>query len=252
MKAVVFYATREGQARRVAERVAADLRARQTGVDVLNVKNLQPGIDWTPYDFACDRIGARRPARARNGPLRHQGSERAPAGGRSLPLADAVGGRRRGSAKPRELREQSRADVQRMIDVFDRRDRGGPSGFCLSPERWPTAYNVFIRFVMKRIARKAGAPTHLARLRVHRTGRRSIGSWTSLSRIRRHRAFLQSSPEPDFFVDGIATRPRCSKEIRRWPQSKSRITSRRRSKVFRFSDVDTRPHMSRASNGSTC
>jgi hypothetical protein len=53
MNAAVFYATRQGQARRVAERVAADLRARQTGVDVFDVRTLPPRIDWTPYDFAC-------------------------------------------------------------------------------------------------------------------------------------------------------------------------------------------------------
>jgi len=165
MKAVVFYATREGQARRVAERVAADLRARHTGVDVFDVKHLQSGIDWTPYDFACvvasahagrhEREMVRFVQRCRNE------LQRVGAVFLSLTLSEAGA---EDPAKPRALREQSRADVQRMIDGFIadtgwRPERILPVAGALAYSK----YNVFIRFVMKRIARKAGAPTDTSR-----------------------------------------------------------------------------------------
>jgi menaquinone-dependent protoporphyrinogen oxidase len=158
MKAVVFYATREGQARRVAERVAADLRARQTGVDVFDVRTLPPRIDWTPYDFACvvASVHAVRFVTDYRNEL-----QRAGAVFLSLTLSEAGV---EDPAKPRELREQSRADVQRMIDVFLaetgwRPERILPVAGALAYSK----YNMFIRFVMKRIARKAGAPTDTSR-----------------------------------------------------------------------------------------
>jgi menaquinone-dependent protoporphyrinogen oxidase len=165
MKAAVFYATRQGQARRVAERVAADLRARQTGVDVFDVRTLPPRINWMPYEFACviasvhagrhEREMVRFVTRYRNE------LQRVGAVFLSLTLSEAGA---EDPAKPRELREQSRADVQRMIDVFVaetgwRPDRILPVAGALAYSK----YNLFIRFVMKRIARKAGAPTDTSR-----------------------------------------------------------------------------------------
>src|SRR4051812_24282595 len=52
MRAAVFYATREGQAERVAGRVASDLRAHFIDTDVINVKDATGVIDWTAYQRA--------------------------------------------------------------------------------------------------------------------------------------------------------------------------------------------------------
>src|SRR5258708_19891518 len=52
MRAAVFYATREGQAERVAERVANDLRAQHVEADVINVKDVEGVIDWSAYQRA--------------------------------------------------------------------------------------------------------------------------------------------------------------------------------------------------------
>jgi menaquinone-dependent protoporphyrinogen oxidase len=52
MRAAVFYATREGQSQRVAERVASDLRARRIEADVINVKDVRGQIDWNAYNGA--------------------------------------------------------------------------------------------------------------------------------------------------------------------------------------------------------
>jgi menaquinone-dependent protoporphyrinogen oxidase len=65
---------------------------------------------------------------------------------------------------PKEHREQAAADVQRMIDVFIndtgwRPARVLPVAGALAYSR----YNFIVRFVMKQIARKAGAPTDTSR-----------------------------------------------------------------------------------------
>jgi menaquinone-dependent protoporphyrinogen oxidase len=165
MNAAVFYATRQGQARRVAERVAADLRARQTGVDVFDVRTLPPRIDWTPYDFACViasvHAGRHEREMVRFVTTYRNELQRLGAVFLSLTLSEAGA---EDPAKPRELREQSRADVQRMIDVFVaetgwRPERILPVAGALAYSK----YNMFIRFVMKQTARKAGAPTDTSR-----------------------------------------------------------------------------------------
>ena len=61
-------------------------------------------------------------------------------------------------------RERAAADVQRMIDVFVKKTgwrpaRSLPVAGALAYSR----YNVFVRFIMKRIAREAGAPTDTSR-----------------------------------------------------------------------------------------
>ena len=61
-------------------------------------------------------------------------------------------------------RERAAADVQRMIEVFVkatgwRPARSLPVAGALAYSR----YNVFVRFIMKRVAREAGAPTDTSR-----------------------------------------------------------------------------------------
>ena len=49
MRAAVFFATREGQTRKIAERIAADLRARDVDVDIHDVRTFRSPIDWSQY-----------------------------------------------------------------------------------------------------------------------------------------------------------------------------------------------------------
>jgi menaquinone-dependent protoporphyrinogen oxidase len=65
---------------------------------------------------------------------------------------------------PIERRQQAAADVQRMIDVFIE-ETGWQPGHTLAVAGALaySQYNMFIRFVMRRIARKQGAPTDTAR-----------------------------------------------------------------------------------------
>jgi menaquinone-dependent protoporphyrinogen oxidase len=65
---------------------------------------------------------------------------------------------------PRESREQAAADAQRMIEVFEQETGWRPARVLpVAGALAYSQYNFFIRFVMKRIARKAGAPTDASR-----------------------------------------------------------------------------------------
>jgi menaquinone-dependent protoporphyrinogen oxidase len=164
MRAAVFFATREGQARRVAERVAGDLRTQHIDVDVFDVKAL-PRIDWTLYQSACVVASVHaghheremvRFAISNRGELRRLGASFL-----SLTLSEAGAEDR---SKPPADRQRSAADAERMIQTF--MDETGWRPARTLPVAGALAYskyNFLITFVMKRIARKAGAPTDTSR-----------------------------------------------------------------------------------------
>jgi menaquinone-dependent protoporphyrinogen oxidase len=165
MRAAIFFATRQGHTCRVAEHIADDLRDRGISVDVFNVNDLTAPVDWTRYRGACvaasvhvgrhEReiiafVRANRPA-----------LERLSAVFVSVTLSEA--GAENPHASP-EHRRQAAADVQRMIDRFVE-DTGWQPARVL-PVAGALAYrrcNFVVRFVMRRIARNAGAPTDTSR-----------------------------------------------------------------------------------------
>jgi len=66
--------------------------------------------------------------------------------------------------KPKAIREQAAADARRMIDVFIQETGWTPArALPVAGALAYSQYNWLIRFVMKRIARKAGAPTDPSR-----------------------------------------------------------------------------------------
>src|SRR6187200_2526707 len=52
MRVAVFFATREGQTRKIAEHIDAKLRAHGIGVDLIDVRARQTALDWTQYENA--------------------------------------------------------------------------------------------------------------------------------------------------------------------------------------------------------
>jgi menaquinone-dependent protoporphyrinogen oxidase len=161
MRAAVFFATREGQARRVAERVAADLRAQRAQVDVFDVKALSSRVDWTRYHFACIVAsvhgGHHEREMVRFAILNRGELRRLHATFLSLTLSEAGAEDR---SKPPADRQRSAADAERMIQVFIDETGWRPARtLAVAGALAYSKYNFFIRFVMKRIARKAGAPT---------------------------------------------------------------------------------------------
>jgi menaquinone-dependent protoporphyrinogen oxidase len=162
----VFYATREGHTRRVAEQVAAGLRSR--GLDVVLSVVGDCGVPRDLADAhsavllaASVHMGTHEPemiAFARN----HRASlESLPNAFLSVTLSEA--GVERKDATP-EAHARFVADVRGMVDRFV-----ADTGW--HPERVvPVAgalrysqYKFFVRLVMKRIARRAGGSTDTSR-----------------------------------------------------------------------------------------
>jgi menaquinone-dependent protoporphyrinogen oxidase len=52
MRAAIFFATREGHTRKIADRLAADLRARGVDTAVFDVRDTGC-VDWPAYSCAC-------------------------------------------------------------------------------------------------------------------------------------------------------------------------------------------------------
>ena len=165
MKAAIFFATREGQTRKIAERVAADVRAHGVDADVISVKALRSPIRWSDYTIAClaASVHGGRHEREMIAFARQHRDELVRRRGVFLSVTLSEAGAEDPNA-PLDRRQRAAADAQRMIDVFIaetgwRPARSMPVAGALTYSR----YNFFIRFVMKRIARSQGAPTDTSR-----------------------------------------------------------------------------------------
>ena len=164
MRAAVFYATREGHTRHIANRIAIDLRALGAEVDLFDVRAGSP-VEWSAYSAAVVAASVHVGHHEREMITfvrRHRPElERRSAAFISVTLSEAgAENLMRSDAE----RERAAADVQRMIEVFVkatgwRPARSLPVAGALAYSR----YNVFVRFIMKRVAREAGAPTDTSR-----------------------------------------------------------------------------------------
>ena len=161
MRAVIFYATREGQTRRIAEHLALTFAAHGVEADALDVRTERRSIDWASYDHvivaASVHAGHHEREMVAFARSHRPQLEKAHASFLSVTLSQA------GVEDPSytaEERTRAEADVQRMIDVFVtesgwRPARALPVAGTLSYSK----YNPLIRFVMKRIAKKSHAST---------------------------------------------------------------------------------------------
>jgi menaquinone-dependent protoporphyrinogen oxidase len=164
MRAAVLYATREGQTRRVAARIADDLRLRGVEVDLLDV-GVAGSIDWSRYQAAClaasVHIGHHEPEMIALVKEHRAELERLGASFISVTLSEA------GVEDPRRtdaVRKQAMADVRQMLNTFVAETGWRPARmFPVAGALTYSKYNIFVRFIMKRIARKQGAPTDTSR-----------------------------------------------------------------------------------------
>jgi menaquinone-dependent protoporphyrinogen oxidase len=165
MRAAVFYATREGQARRVAERLSTDLRARRMEVDLFDVRQIRGRVDWNAYDtaFVVASVHLGHHEREMVRFVRRYRDELSAASAAFLSISLSQAGAQDDKA-PIEKRNQARADVRWMIETFSTETGWKPHG-CLpvAGALAYTRYNFLVRLLMKRIARKAGASTDTSR-----------------------------------------------------------------------------------------
>jgi len=165
MTAVVFYATREGHTRRIAEHIAAEMRAKHVDVDIFDVSALPSSIDWSRYLVACAAASVHRGHHEREmiAFVRQHRDDLTRLGAFFLSVTLSEAGAE-DPKQPPDRREEAAADAQRMIDVFIqdtgwRPARVLPVAGALAYSR----YNFIVKFLMKRIARKAGVPTDTSR-----------------------------------------------------------------------------------------
>jgi menaquinone-dependent protoporphyrinogen oxidase len=164
MTAAVFYATREGHTRKIAERVATDLRARGAKVAIFDVRTCDEP-DWTGYSVAClaasVHVGHHEREMIAFARKHRDALARVGAAFVSVTLSEA------GAEDPQRSepdRRAAAADAQRMIDVFVEETGWRPAyALPVAGALVYSRYNFLVRFLMKRIARKAGAPTDTSR-----------------------------------------------------------------------------------------
>jgi menaquinone-dependent protoporphyrinogen oxidase len=164
MRILIVYATREGQTRRIAMRLADELRAAGRGVDIQDAGSIG-AVAWSKYSTAClaasVHAGHHEPEMVRFVKQHRADLERVAASFVSVTLSEA------GAEDPKRSeaeRLQAAADVQRMIDDFVKETGWKPAHTLpVAGALNYSKYNFFIRFVMKRIARKQGAPIDTSR-----------------------------------------------------------------------------------------
>jgi menaquinone-dependent protoporphyrinogen oxidase len=184
-KIAIIFATREGQTRHVAERIAVDLRAAGAEVDVieLHAPHATRPIDWYLYTSACVaspvHLGKHERTVVDFVKLHRVHLEGLSTAFISVSLSEAgVEDMRRSEAD----RRQSAADVRRMIGDFVKETGWRPARVLpVAGALAYTRYNVLVRFVMKLIARKAGGPTDT-------TQDHELTDWTAVDRFARELA----------------------------------------------------------------
>jgi len=158
MRAAVFYATREGQAERVAQRIATDLRARHVIVDVIDVREVRGSIEWPAYDqayvVASVHAGHHEKEMVRFVRRFRDELDERHAPFLSLTLSQA-GAEMPGNTLAR--REEARGDALGMITDF-MKDTGWYPEHVLpvAGALMYSKYNFLMKCIMKRIAHNAG------------------------------------------------------------------------------------------------
>ena len=160
MRAAVFYATHEGQAERVAHRVAVDFCKGRPGneVDIFNVKDVKGFLDWHGYTlaFVIASVHAGHHEKEMVAFVKRWKAEltRLQAPFLSLTLSQA------GAEMPANSllqRQTAHEDALRMIYDFVRETGWQPTRVLpVAGALAYSKYNFLVKFIMKRIAHKAG------------------------------------------------------------------------------------------------
>lgn len=161
----VFYATREGHSHRIAQRVVTNLRSRGFCVDLKDLRDASPVIKLNDHSAAVF-VASVHAGKHERELVKFVKSHRAelealPTLLLSVTLSQA--GAEMLEAAP-QARERSSCDVQMMIDKFIADTGWRPKWVKpVAGALLYTKYNPIVKFIMKRIAKKAGAGTDTSR-----------------------------------------------------------------------------------------
>jgi menaquinone-dependent protoporphyrinogen oxidase len=158
---LVLYATRNGHTHRVAEYLSAALGAKDFPYDLKNAAHLPSEFSLTHYSAAiiCSPVYLGRHAKEIITFVKRHlaGLERIPTTFISISLSAAGLDGSIGSPEPCA---QARIDVERVVNTFIAKTGWRPSWIePVAGALLYSKYNFMVRFIMKRIARKTGAPT---------------------------------------------------------------------------------------------
>ena len=157
----IFYATREGQTRRIADHVAGRLREHGVAARVRNVQDLPAALTLDKYAgvvlAASVHAGEHESEMVRFVRKHRAELERLPAAFLSVTLSEA--GAEKKDASPEE-QARFAADVRKMLDHFVEQTGWHPQRVKpIAGALQYSKYSIIVRFIMKRIARQAGAAT---------------------------------------------------------------------------------------------
>jgi menaquinone-dependent protoporphyrinogen oxidase len=160
---VILYATREGQTRRIAEHVAEVFRARGFEVDLKNLRDGSPDLQQYSAAILAASVhgGKHEPEMVKFVQDRLAELERLPSAFLSVTLSEA--GAEMLHLSP-EMRARHSTGVREVLDRFFEDTGWQPrhvkpvAGAILYSK-----YNPLVKFIIKRIARKAGGGTDTSR-----------------------------------------------------------------------------------------
>lgn len=162
---LVLYATQEGQTQRIADHIGVRLRENGLSCEVINIKHLPAGFCLKDYDSAILAASVHTGKHQRE--MLHfvltnrQTLQEMRAAFLSVSLSQAGVQDRNASS---ERRERAAADVKGMINHFLTKTQWQPTRVePVAGALMYSKYDPFLRFIMKRIARRAGASTDTSR-----------------------------------------------------------------------------------------
>lgn len=166
---LVLYATREGQTHDIADYVAAALRKRSQAAEICDAKTFAEPSELSNFHaaiLAASVHAGRHETEMESFVKRHRTElDLLPTAFLSVSLSEAGAEDRAASS---EQRSKSAADVERMMEDFFVRTGWRPRRVCpVAGALAYTRYGILVRFVMKRIARKAGGSTDTSRDHVY-------------------------------------------------------------------------------------
>jgi menaquinone-dependent protoporphyrinogen oxidase len=158
---LILYATRHGQARKIADRLARGLEAKGANADVLNAAEIEPIFDPERYRaailVASIHVGKHEPEMVAFARRHRELLERIPSAFVSVSMAEATV---EGKDRPVAARAQAALTVSKTLDTFVAQTGWRPKLFRpVAGALLYREYNFFIRFIIKMIARRTGADT---------------------------------------------------------------------------------------------
>jgi len=153
---LVVYASRNGQTRKVAERIASVLRARRHSVELLDAEHAPRGFDLRRFQAVL--VGSPIHAQGYLGPIVRFVREQRAALDALPTLFFSVG------LAVLSKTSDGRAQTMEIVERFVRETGWRPGRVELVAGALPyTQYNFLVRFVMRRISRAEGGDTDTSR-----------------------------------------------------------------------------------------